>query len=207
MLSNKWSHHFFCRVVIPVYSLRNSRYSTCKSTRSRVWSNKRGLPALFICDARKLKTWTNCSRKVCEIECGSWQSWLGWRGWQMIICERPAPPDDNLQETGWRDKRRRRRKRRRKKRRRKEILAHGPNKGTRGPRGPKKKRDKKVGLAYLDPVAGGPMVAVAYFAPSDFFLSNHQKKMLQNNRMNTLPFKNSAQNNFWPKKLWNILDI
>lgn len=65
----------------------------------------------------------------------------------------------------------------------------------------KKKRDKKVGLAYLDPVAGGPMVAVAYFAPSDFFLSNHQKKMLQNNRMNTLPFKNSAQNNFWPKKL------
>ena len=64
-----------------------------------------------------------------------------------------------------------------------------------------KKRDKKVGLAYLDPVAGGPMVAVAYFAPSDFFLSNHRKNMLQNNRMNTLPFKNSAQNNFWPKKL------
>ena len=51
------------------------------------------------------------------------------------------------------------------------------------------------------------MVAVAYFAPSDFFLSNHRKNMLQNNWMNTLPFKNSAQNNFWPKKLWNILDI
>ena len=64
-----------------------------------------------------------------------------------------------------------------------------------------KKRDNKVRLAYLDPVAGGPMVAVAYFAPSDFFLSNHRKNMLQNNRMNTLPYKNSAQNNFWPKKL------
>ena len=113
----------------------------------------------------------------------------------MIICERPAPPDDNLQETGWRDRRRRRRKRRRKKRRRKRILAHGPIKSTRGPRGPKK-RDKKVRLAYLDPVAGGPMVAVAYFAPSDFFLSNHRKNMLQNNRMNTQPFKNSGQNNF-----------
>ena len=72
---------------------------------------------------------------------------------------------------------------------------------------PPQKRDKKVRLAYLDPVAGGPMVAVAYFAPSDFFLSNHRKNMLQNNRMNTQPFKNSAQNNFWPKKLWNILDI
>ena len=86
----------------------------------------------------------------------------------------------------------------------KEILAHGPNKGTRGPRRPKKKRDNKVRLAYLDPVAGGPMVAVAYFAPSDFFLSNHRKNMLQNNRMNTLPFKNSAQNNFWPKKVAKI---
>ena len=84
----------------------------------------------------------------------------------------------------------------------KEIIAHGPNKGTRGPRGPPpKKRDKKVRLAYLDPVAGGPMVAVAYFAPSDLFLSNHRKNMLQNNRMNTQPFKNSAQNNFLPKKL------
>ena len=65
----------------------------------------------------------------------------------------------------------------------------------------KKKAIKKVRLAYLDPVAGGPMVAVAYFAPSDFFLSNHRKNMLQNNRMNTQPFKNSAKNNFWLKKV------
>ena len=44
---------------------------------------------------------TNCSWKVCEIESGSWQSWL-W--WQMIICKRPDPPDDHLQEaspSGW----------------------------------------------------------------------------------------------------------
>ena len=115
----------------------------------------------------------------------------------MIICERPAPPDDNLQgrddgteggEEGKGGERKEGEK----------ILAHGPDKGTRGPRGPKKTRDKKVRLAYLDPVAGGPMVAVAYFAPSDFFLSNHRKNMLQNNGMNTLPFKNSAHNNFWP---------
>ena len=43
---------------------------------------------------------TNCSRKVCEIESGSWKSWLWRRGWQMIICKRPVPLDDHLREAG-----------------------------------------------------------------------------------------------------------
>ena len=86
------------------------------------------------------KTRTNCSRKVRETESGSWQSWLGWRGWQMIICKRPVPPDNNLQKArpsgwsfargqpcgqphGWTD---------------------GPIKSsTRGPRGPKKTKQRK----------------------------------------------------------------
>ena len=45
-------------------------------------------------------TRTNCSRKVREIESGSWERWLGWRGWRMIICKRLDPPDDHLQEAG-----------------------------------------------------------------------------------------------------------
>ena len=32
------------------------------------------------------------------IESGTWQRWLGWRVWQKIICKRPVPPDDHLQE-------------------------------------------------------------------------------------------------------------
>ena len=47
---------------------------------------------------RSTVTRTNCSRKVREIESGSWQRWLGWQGWQMIICKRPVPPDDHMQE-------------------------------------------------------------------------------------------------------------
>ena len=52
------------------------------------------------------KTRANCSRKVREIESRSWERWLGWwgwrgwRGWRMIICNRPDPPDDHLQEAG-----------------------------------------------------------------------------------------------------------
>ena len=59
----------------------------------------------------------NCSRKVREIESGWWLGWRGWRmiiykrpvgrsrwtfaiGWslQMIICKRPVPPGDHLQQ-------------------------------------------------------------------------------------------------------------
>ena len=46
----------------------------------------------------------NCPRKVREIESRSWERWLGWRGWRMIICKRPLPKDDHLQEarsSGW----------------------------------------------------------------------------------------------------------
>ena len=43
------------------------------------------------------ETRTNCSRKVHEIESGSWQRSLGRR---RVICKRPAPPDGHLQETG-----------------------------------------------------------------------------------------------------------
>ena len=41
------------------------------------------------------KTRANCFRKVHEIESRSWERWLGWR---LIICKRPVPPDDHLQE-------------------------------------------------------------------------------------------------------------
>ena len=40
-------------------------------------------------------TRTKCSRKVRDIESGSWQRWLGWRGWWMVICKRPVPLDDH----------------------------------------------------------------------------------------------------------------
>ena len=43
-------------------------------------------------------TRANCSRKVREIESSSWERWLGWRGRRMMICKRPVPPDDHLQE-------------------------------------------------------------------------------------------------------------
>ena len=45
-------------------------------------------------------TRTNCSRKVCENESGSWQGWLGRRRWRMIICRRLVPPNDHFQEAG-----------------------------------------------------------------------------------------------------------
>ena len=45
-------------------------------------------------------TRTKCSRKVRDIESGSCQRWLGWRGWWMVICKRPVPLDDHLQEAG-----------------------------------------------------------------------------------------------------------
>ena len=64
------------------------------------------LSRCWLCYLHYVKTETraNCSRKVREIESGSWKRWLGWRGWQMIICKRPVPPDDHLQEdrsSGW----------------------------------------------------------------------------------------------------------
>ena len=49
---------------------------------------------------KKHQTRKNCSSKERKIESGSWQRWLRWRGWQMIICKRPAPPDDHLKEAG-----------------------------------------------------------------------------------------------------------
>ena len=45
-------------------------------------------------------TKTNCTRKVCEIDSGSWQRWLGWWRWRMIICKRPILLNDHLQEAG-----------------------------------------------------------------------------------------------------------
>ena len=56
-------------------------------------------------------TRTNCSRKVRNIEYGSWQRWLyddegdGWsfargRSLHMITCKRPAPLDDYWQDAG-----------------------------------------------------------------------------------------------------------
>ena len=45
-------------------------------------------------------TRANCSRKVREIESRSWERWLGWRGWRTVICKRPVPLYDHLQEAG-----------------------------------------------------------------------------------------------------------
>ena len=71
-------------------------FSEWESEKVKIWESK------------KLKTRTNCSRKVREIESGPWQRWLGWRGWRMIICKRLrmvfckrlVPPYDHLQEAG-----------------------------------------------------------------------------------------------------------
>ena len=52
----------------------------------------------------RVLTRANCSGRVREIESRSWERWLGWRGWRMIICKRPVPPYDHLQEarsSGW----------------------------------------------------------------------------------------------------------
>ena len=78
-------------------------------------------------------TRNNFSRKVREIEFGSWQRWLEWRGWRWTTTTTkiPQPPTTKTTTTtttgggghqgdkGWLDRRRRRRKRRRKRRRRK----------------------------------------------------------------------------------------
>ena len=71
----------------------NQRTSVC-STKSQHLRLKRNLSSE--CSAGKTRA--NCSRKVREIESGSWERWLGWQGWQIIICKRPVPPDDHLQE-------------------------------------------------------------------------------------------------------------
>ena len=61
-------------------------------------SKKSASPYLNHCHHISLPvTRTNGSRKVREIQSGSWQRWQGWR---MIICKRPVPPDGHLQEAG-----------------------------------------------------------------------------------------------------------
>ena len=59
-----------------------------------------GIDTFEVTKSENIITRTNCSRKVREIESGSLQMWKGWRGWRMIICKRPVPMDDRLQEAG-----------------------------------------------------------------------------------------------------------
>ena len=66
------------------------KMKACTSGKSKQYTSR-----WEICTTR-----ANCSRKVREIESGSWQMQLGWRDWQMIICKRPAPQVDHLQEAG-----------------------------------------------------------------------------------------------------------
>ena len=63
-----------------------------------IYGKETGL--LFIQTAIHYKTRANCSKKVREIQSGSWERWLGWQGWRMIICKRPDPLDEHLQEAG-----------------------------------------------------------------------------------------------------------
>ena len=72
------------------------------------WRSRCTLNSIYKTSCQRTSGWietrANYSRKVREIESRSWERWLVWQGWRKIICKRPVPPDDHLQEarsSGW----------------------------------------------------------------------------------------------------------